>query len=210
MLFSISGTHCNGKSSIFNELRDELSNLLNFQFIEGPTRKLREQGFVINKSEENYDATQLACLKYDLDVIESSKKFKGITISERGLIDTYVYTKYLHSKGKVSDEVFEKVQTSYFEYRSKYAGYILPTHFDLPYENDGVRDGDIEFREDIDKMFHEESVGINFFWIAGTMYVRISYIYGVLKFKTKSNYIDYMNTRKYYDSKYPPSKLLVK
>lgn len=207
-IISISGTHCNGKSSIFKEISEELKGDSRFQFIGGPTRKLKEDGVPINKEEsDNYDETQLRCLSYDLETIRKASQFKGYTITERSILDTYVYTKYLFDQGKVSNYVFELVKQAYLLNCKEFTAFFIPTHFDLKYEKDGVRDGDIQFREDIYKYFYDEYHTTQFHWISGTMYVRVGHLYDVIKhyFKLK---LKTLRSSKYYEEKYPKSNLI--
>lgn len=216
MLISISGTHCNGKSALFSEIEDDFSQNSNFIFKGGPTRKLKESGLPINQSEsENYDQTQLSCLDHDLEIIseyirQSRVNKKVVFITERGLLDTYVYSKYLFLKGKLSQLVFSIISNSYFTLSEKYDSVFLPTHFDLKYEKDGVRDGDIEFREDIYELFKGLYTNTKFHWITGNMNSRVSSSKTTLQYllKAKPREIPKGKSREYYSTNYPESNLI--
>ena len=209
-IISISGTHCNGKSSIFNEFKEELSKDSRFLFFGGPTRLLKEEGLPINQSEtESYDETQYRCLTYDLDVLKQVSLLPKdkIVITERCILDTYIYTKYLYEKGKVSKTCFDLVKKSYLLHRGDYKVFYIPTHQELKYEKDGIRDGDIEFREDIYKLFYDEYYGPQFHWYTGTMYSRMGHIYQLVKFHFKVK-LNTMRSQDYYLEKYPKSNLI--
>lgn len=211
MLFSLSGTHCNGKTTIFNELQ-ELPVMEGFTFIGGPTRHLKEKGFAINNDESsNYDDTQLACLEYDLRNILQYKDSKTHVIFERCILDTFVYSKYLFQQGKLSQSVFEKIQEEYFVNRRYFSAFIIPTHSDLVYQKDGVRNEDLQFREDISELFKYEYSNTKFFFIEGSVYVRVGFVVDTIRFLTKDQKIKLDSSyKKIYDTKYSISNRIIR
>lgn len=139
------GAQSTGKTTILNLLHNALPH---YQKCNEATRWVLELGIGIN--ENGNDLTQeLILMKH----LENLSLYDNM-ITDRTLIDGYVYTKYLHSLGKVSDSILEKTRSAMYRLIHKYdVIYYLPIEFEL--ENDGVRSVDEEFRLEIDKNFKE-------------------------------------------------------
>lgn len=149
--FAISGTHCSGKTTLIEHFeRDQL--FLGISVIKGPTRKAQQQGLPINNDQtENYDITQFFCLIHDLNCLRRNN-----FISDRCILDTYVYTKYLYCRGLVSKPCYEIVEEQY-ERNLKFYSIIFLTDTELiPLTEDGVRNKDEAFREEINYLFGVE------------------------------------------------------
>lgn len=142
MKIAISGAQGVGKTTLLEELKKEFQE---FEFIQGITRTLKNQGFKINK--DGNDETQLAILKAHVSNLK-----KDNFITDRCVLDCTVYTRYLYNRGAVTKEILEKIETALFKNISKYdvIFYIRP-EFDI--EDDNVRDTDIEFRNIIVDLF---------------------------------------------------------
>jgi uridine kinase len=147
-LISISGTHCTGKTTLISDMKQTFPN---FNYINSTTRQVKEIGFTIN--EDGDSKTQLAVATLDLRNIYQTKP--GLNFSDRGLIDTYIYTKYLYERGNVDTASFKFIETIYKDLIHKYSYIIyLKPEFDMV--GDSVRSTDIQFQRDIEKMFDVE------------------------------------------------------
>lgn len=181
MRVSISGTHSTGKSTLFDGLKKD-SFFNECEFVAGPTRFLQQQGYPINNHADNYDSTQLMCLVYDLQVFEDTK-LKDIIVSDRCLLDTYVYTKYLFKKGKVSEPVFLSVEKVWLAKKDSYDVFFLPSKNEVPLVADGVRSEDEDFRNEIQSLFLEiiDINGLKIYALEGSVEERIESMKGIMK-----------------------------
>ena len=174
MRVSISGTHCTGKSTIIDSLRkDEFFLNNNFVIVDGPTRQLKDQGLPINNNEaKNYDHTQLMCSYIDGKNLTT---WQGNSISDRCLLDTYIYTKYLYSKELVSRPVFLAIESFWVNCRDKYDLFFFPSKYDIQLIGDKYRNTDVAFREQIYQLFEYERIEarLPYYVLSGTNAERI-------------------------------------
>lgn len=116
-----------------------------YDYFGNVTRKLKARGFKIN--EAGSDETQLALIDIHEDNLKSDCFF-----TDRCIIDCYVYGTYQYEKGLVSKETEDKMHTALLELVPRYdLIFYLTPEFDLV--DDGVRSTNIDFREDICKIF---------------------------------------------------------
>ena len=175
------GTHSTGKSTLLEALRKETLIQVRDQtppetleLISSPTRMLREKGFKINDDAKNYDQTQLLCATYDVQNFYLKKSF----ISDRGAIDTLIYTKYLFEEKKVSERVYRFVEMLGQEVITGYT-HIFYLESEIPLVGDSVRSTDTKFREKIDMMFQDKFL----FWNRNFMpiFERVYSIHGTIE-----------------------------
>jgi len=152
---SLSGTHCTGKTTLLEEIRkDEFFRNHNYVILDGPTRQLKDQGFPINNDDkQKYDNTQLMCSYIDATNLTT---WKGKVISDRCLLDTYIYTKYLYENRLVSRPTFLAISSFWECAAEKYDLIILPSPKDVELVGDKYRNEDKKFRDRIWKLFQEE------------------------------------------------------
>jgi nicotinamide riboside kinase len=179
MRISISGTHSSGKSTLIQKL-SELEDFKNFKFIPGPTRTLKAQGFLINES--GTDETQLMCMSVDIQNLFLNNDID--VISDRCLLDTYIYTLYLYGHGKVDIQTLNATKILWERYKTCYDLILMPSHFEVPLTDDGERSINLEFRDTVYRLFLEEvnsNIGIlNCYMVGGTIEERINYIRQIL------------------------------
>lgn len=152
---SISGTHSSGKTTLLNALQEDKDiKELKVKFIDGTTRKVKKLGIPINEAGE--DATQLLCMSMDLLNYHQPYKEDEVVISDRCLLDTFIYTKHLYLRGKVSKMCFQVVESTWELYKSKYDIILIPNHYEVPLEDDNERSVNRQFRDSIHLLFMEE------------------------------------------------------
>ena len=182
---SISGTHCTGKSTILDSLKEKYKKNGRIAFIEGPTRQLKDLGYPINNDQaSNYDSTQLMCCHLDLEHLKKNKYLlTDEVISDRCLFDTLIYTRYLYQNGKVSEPVMRVIESAWGLHKSDYDIILMPSKDDIKLVGDKYRNTDGEFRETIHNMFIEEAVvsNLNCHLISGTTGERVEQIKNLVK-----------------------------
>jgi predicted ATPase len=177
MKISISSTHGSGKTTLFESLRliEEFSD---FHFVGSPTRKAKNKDMPINNKASNYNNTQEFCFEYDINNLEEFKQYS--VVFDRSLLDTYIYTKYLFSKGKVDRDIFHQIELGWLLYKEQYDLFIIPNHTEVLLQSDESRITDQEFQESIAELFEDELIGIPIYKVLrvqGTTQQRIEQIY---------------------------------
>lgn len=187
---AIVGTHCTGKSTLIEQLKqDKDIQKLDFVFIESPTRSLKEKGLHINNKASNYDETQRECLIYDRRVIKDTRNRN--VISDRCLLDTFIYTQYLYQDNKVTLDVYKMVDTFWRNTQSEYTIFILTSPKGIELKLDNARIQDVEFRNKIHDLFIEEITNnqikslSKFFIIEGTEEERLEQAKTIIIDETK-------------------------
>lgn len=145
MRIALIGTHCSGKTTLLNLLKKE-SRFNNYSFKEEPIRVVSKYGFEIN--EKANDESQLAMLSLHLMNLQEDN-----FISDRSLLDLYIYVEYLNRKNKViSQKTVDFIKEITFNnlYKYDYLFYCMP-EFGL--DTDGFRSLDKEFQDGIHKLF---------------------------------------------------------
>jgi len=178
MRISISGTHSAGKTTLLNKMKtDKDFKESGLTFIDGVTRQVKAMGIPIN--EAGADATQLMCLSMDLKnlyqhVFSNDNK---VVISDRCMLDTYIYTKYLFNHEKVSQSTFEAIGLIWKNHIHYYDLILMPSHFEVPLSDDGERSVNRSFRDEIYRLFLEEvnlhSTTLQTLMIGGTVKERM-------------------------------------
>jgi len=150
MKIAITGTHSTGKTTLLNSIKQDVRSeemLYRHKFFNELTRTIYKRGVTINESGD--DMTQLLT-----NNVHINNLLEENFISDRCIIDSYSYTRYLYQQGKVSKWVYDYSYKLLQELCSKY-DYIfwLRPEFDL--QVDDVRSNDIQFQKDIDKIIEE-------------------------------------------------------
>jgi len=153
-IISFSGAQSTGKSTLMNKLAKTLPE--SCFFIPEITRKLREQGFVINENGD--DETQRAIInahedKMDVaNVIATAQEPRNV-IMDRCIWDGVIYTSWLHHEGRVDKKT---VDYAYDTFDLLIGGYDIIFYTepgDVPLVDDGERSANKEFRDQIIEMF---------------------------------------------------------
>jgi nicotinamide riboside kinase len=147
MKIGICGAQSVGKTTLLNSLRSE-PILKNFVICNEVTRRVRAAGFPIN--EDGNDKTQHQIILehfYNLMMYDDM-------ITDRTLIDSYVYTRSLHLGGKVSNEVVDSSLIAMLRNYDKYdVLFFIEPEFAI--EDDGERSADQKWQAEINSLFVE-------------------------------------------------------
>lgn len=166
----ISGAQSVGKTTLLNALRSEKC-FKDYAIRNEVTRSVKALGVSINES--GSDISQQLIMKehiYNLVMFDDM-------ITDRTSLDGLVYTKWLYSQGKVSDDcyidairVFKKTVGMY-----DYMFYIKP---EFPIEDDGVRSASEQWQKEIVEVFEDTIVeyGIKVVRVSGSVRERVNII----------------------------------
>lgn len=177
MKILITGTHSTGKSTLLSALQSE-SKFKDFLFIGGVTREAKQLGLSINQ--EGDISTQIFCASTDvLNILKNKDKD---VVYDRSIVDTFIYSKYLWGEGKLPYHIYQSIFTYYYYYKDSF-DYIfwLRPEFDLV--DDGVRDTDLSFQSEIDKLFELEFKSINHSILSGDTESRVKQLIDIINGK---------------------------
>jgi len=175
----LTGIHSSGKTTVFNELK-RLEAFEKFSFIDGPARKLKNEGININEAAD--DVAQVMLVNRTVEGI-----FKpGNTVSDRTLIDAMAYTECLFGMNKISKNVHDYVSLIFNQYINTYdVIFISKPEFNMV--DDGVRSTDIEFYNKSNEAFEyyyekcSEIIPNKLIRLSGTVKNRVDIIINSLK-----------------------------
>ena len=171
------GTHCTGKTTLLNILKDQsqLSNI--FTFVSETARTLKKEG-KININENGDDESQMILALKNYEIAVANKNF----ISDRCLLDVMCYTKYLVDHDKCSQETLTFVE-KLFNHVSYDILFYLEPEFQLI--SDGTRSKDDTFREEVLENFryYIEKYNLPVIRLSGTIDQRIAKIRETLAHK---------------------------
>jgi len=174
MRIGLSGAQSVGKTTLLSALRSEII-FKDFTICNEVTRRVKDYGFRINENGD--DITQRLIMQEHIVNIFMNDKM----ITDRTALDGVVYTRYLHNKGKVSSNVMAFAESVYNKLYLKYdlLFYIEP-EFEI--EDDGVRSTDMEFRDEIVKIFHSYlNQGVSFVQLSGSVRERVQQVLNACK-----------------------------
>jgi len=155
-----SGSHCTGKTTLYNWLKSESSRTYYYVkehpitfavFRPEPIRFIQRLGFGINKEAD--DTSQLAMAAYHMQTLMYPE-----FVSDRCIVDLLVYAEYLHDIDKtlVTEKTVNFVRELADDFIDTFEGVVFFCR-PIPDEKikaDGVRDTDDIFRNEIDsRMF---------------------------------------------------------
>jgi len=162
MLIGFTGAQCTGKTTLLKLLKQQLCGEKwtkgsdgvyrdEWNFVPEVTRKVMREGMSINEDGDNL--TQLFILKEHLQnhVVSTDHNW----ILDRCILDGYVFTKWLWRQGSVDKWVMEHSchLLSMLGDRLDHILYTEPD--DIPMEDDGERSVNVEFRNDIIKIYED-------------------------------------------------------
>ncbi len=142
-IIAISATHGCGKTTIVYSLAAHLKKLGRNVVV--LNELARECPFEINQ--EGEDRTQIWLIsKHITRELELMDRYDYI-ITDRSLFDAYAYASYLTNGTWIFEHLYEYIKQHIFKYYKKI--YLLdPNKFNYNIE-DGVRDNDVVFRQDV-------------------------------------------------------------
>ena len=165
MLIGFTGAQSTGKTTLLNRCKKELRSKEftkteadgittwgdKWKFVDEVTRKVMRQGWSINEDGDNL--TQLFILKEHLQNHTTPKTENWVL--DRCILDGYVYTRWLKEQGAVDTWVLTYAG-NLLSILGKHLDVIFYTEpGDVPIEDDGERSVDVDFRNDIIKIYEE-------------------------------------------------------
>lgn len=156
-----SGSHCTGKTTLYNWLRNESGRTYYHvkehpitwaTFRPEPIRVIQRLGFDINK--DAGDASQLAMAAYHMQTLTHTD-----FVADRCIVDVLAYAEYIHEHNEdlVTKKTINFITELVDDFLSSFEGVIF---FCRPIEgetikDDGLRDLDEDFRADIDHRLYD-------------------------------------------------------
>lgn len=152
MKIAVIGSQCVGKSTY---IKDFIENWKMYSICENPRYSdlVKEKNLKLN--EEGNEESQRIILNSLLDQVMYAPKDRNI-LFDRSVIDNLIYTMWLGSNGKVSDEFVVETIKLVKESLSFYdILFFLPItkHSPVPFEPGTNRSESVEYREEIDNLF---------------------------------------------------------
>ena len=144
MKISFTGTGCSGKSTLLKLCQDHYGD--QFEYVTEVTRPIARSGLKIN--EQGGDATQRAIIEAH---IQNNKLSNAIM--DRCIVDGYIYTTWLYSNNKVTQQVYDYAWDTLGEIIND----IDIIFYTAPVEmkDDGERSTNKRFQTDIHEMIGE-------------------------------------------------------
>ena len=145
MKIGITGAQSVGKTTLLNALRSE-KLFKDYAICDEVTRRVKSYGLPIN--EDGNDSTQLLIMNehiYNVFMYDNM-------LTDRTVLDGFVYSTYLFKHGRISDKTMGKVRDVFNRVWDQYdqVFYIEP-EFEIV--DDGTRSIDIAFRDEIAELF---------------------------------------------------------
>ena len=172
----ICGAQSVGKTTLLNALKQE-KRFSDYKFCDEVTRWVGKLGLPIN--EQGTDDTQFLIAMKHIYNLRLNDRF----ITDRTIIDCYVYSKWLYNKGKLSEaclnEIHRIAKTIISDYNQIF--YIKP-EFEI--KDDGVRSTDLSFRDEIVTLFEDalfEFLDNDYIILSGSVDERVKQFKGNIK-----------------------------
>ena len=150
MKIAITGAQSTGKSTLLDSIKrdDRRDGLLSeYVFIDELTRSIKGKGVIINENGDNL--TQLLTNNTHVDNILLNN-----FVSDRCIIDSYVYTSWLYENNKIDEWVLIYSYHLFLTLVGMYDRiYYLKPEFDVV--DDGVRSSSTSFRDEISNLFED-------------------------------------------------------
>lgn len=148
MRVAISGTACQGKTTLLNDFLQEWPNY------SAPEKTYRDV-LKNNHSDSTDEDTQWDILNFMVDQLQEYRKGDNV-IFDRCPLDNLVYTLWAHDKGKISKEFVDKcIPVVKESMRFLDIIYFIPLTkvHKVEIEDDGVRNVDPQYIKEIDNIF---------------------------------------------------------
>ncbi len=175
MKIAFTGAQSTGKTTLLKELKRDPKLSLKYDFRDEITRRMQKKGLSIN--EGGSDITQLLIMNSHI-----KNSLIDNVIMDRCVLDGLVYTDWMHRKGKVQQWVIEYADNVFKMLIDRYDHiFYLTPEFDI--EDDGVRSTDIDFRNEIVKLFEKyiNAMNIPVIKLTGTVEQRLNKIKETIK-----------------------------
>tara|TARA_B100001559_G_scaffold159888_1_gene134139 strand:+ start:212 stop:772 length:561 start_codon:yes stop_codon:yes gene_type:complete len=167
MKVSFTGTGCSGKSTLLNLCREYYGD--EFKYVTEVTRPIARKGFTIN--EKGGDETQNEIIRAHIE----NNKLDDV-IMDRCIVDGFIYTTWLFSKGNVTENVYNFAWDTLVDIINDID--IIFHTAPVGMKDDGERSTNKRFQKDIDEMMNILLKGKSF----SDLYIgRVIYLEGDLE-----------------------------
>lgn len=145
MHVAIIGSHCTGKTTLFEMLKPVFPE---YTFVDEYIKTLQEMNIPFN--ENCNDMTQYIASDVCIDALRHEN-----FISDRCLFDVLVYSVYLYTNGVISETCLEEIRNRWFGYNTNYEIFFYASPLNNTIIDDGVRSTDKEFQKGIQEVFEK-------------------------------------------------------
>ena len=148
MKILLSGAQCVGKTTLVNSLKSIYKDWIYFDEV---VRKLASKG--IKVSELGNDETQLEVMKAHIENLQIPKA-DDIALYDRGALDCFGYSAWLHKRQKIKAETFNQSVGQFKTYIKEY-DYIFFIKPEFEIQDDGFRSTSKEFQTEMTEIFEK-------------------------------------------------------
>jgi nicotinamide riboside kinase len=148
MKILLSGAQCVGKTTLVNSLKSIYKDWIYFDEV---VRKLASKG--IKVSELGNDETQLEVMKAHIENLQIPKT-NDIALYDRGALDCFGYSVWLHKRQKIKPETFNQ-SVGQFKTHIKEYDYIFFIKPEFEIQDDGFRSTSKEFQTEMTEIFEK-------------------------------------------------------
>lgn len=180
MKIAFAGSHCTGKTTLLNQIREYMSDDEGFKYVTEVARKIIQRGYPLNM-EANVDSY----VNYINDqlIAEREMRNSSLFISDRTLLDPLAYALVNKELPRpyIQDYFLEMMENVWLLEKDRYDLYVyFPIEFPLIADN--VRPTDEEYREKISKKILEllNKYKVNYITISGNENERLKTLLGII------------------------------
>lgn len=155
MHVAIIGSHCTGKTTLFNALKKVYPD---YVFIDEYIKTLQEMNVPFN--ETCNDMTQYIASDLCIDALHNEN-----FISDRCLFDVLVYSTYLYKNNVISETCFEEIRNRWFSYNLNYDIFFYARPLQDFVEDNGIRSTDKEFQKGVQEIFEQFLFDKDYDWL---------------------------------------------
>lgn len=155
MHVAIIGSHCTGKTTLFNALKRVFPE---YVFVEEYIKILQEMNIPFN--ERCSDMTQYIASDICIDALNHEN-----FISDRCLLDVLAYSVYLYKNNVISETCLEEIRDRWFSYNIKYDIFFYARPLQEVIEDNGVRSTDREFQKGVQEIFEQFLFDKEYDWL---------------------------------------------
>ena len=156
MIVSFTGAQSTGKTTLLNHLVDKNPYVT---FVEEVTRRVKRL-YDVPINEDGGDVTQFLIMADHVQNLFSKDK-SDVTVFDRCAVDGVVYTRWLQLQGMVSAEVYSACCKIYDAIIDQYDVIFYTDPADVKLVDDGERSVNVDFRNDIIKLFNDKLEGLD-------------------------------------------------
>jgi len=156
MIVSFTGAQSTGKTTLLNRLVEKNPNVT---FVEEVTRRVKRL-YDVPINEDGGDVTQFLIMADHVQNLFSKDK-SDLTVFDRCAVDGVVYTRWLQLQGMVSAEVYSACCKIYDAIIDQYDVIFYTDPADVKLVDDGERSVNVDFRNDIIKLFNDKLEGLD-------------------------------------------------